>query len=136
MLLPFRFIGSEVSIGDVKLERFGTRVNLEEKFAAVAIKGGAALISEQEFTKLGFTQEDLKVWADPFMPELDLPPDPEEAERKLAFLDRKRKAQAIYIEARHKMLDSPPTDFGPISKPVLVSLGAPVDVVEVVPDEE
>lgn len=105
MIKQFRFVGAETIIGNTKLDRFGMRVNLDEKFAKIAVAGGAALLSEENFNSIGFDDQDLKVWADPF---IDLasytPVDNKEAKSLANFIEKRRKAQQMFVEQRQAVL--------------------------------
>ena len=96
----FRFVGSECEIGGVRLDRFGQRVELDLDFAPVAIRGGAALLTQEQFHSLGFSEEDLKVWGSPFIDLNEVPANPVEAKNKAVFLAKRAKAQQLYCSIR------------------------------------
>ncbi len=104
MLNVYRFVGSEVLIGSLKLERFGTRVLLEDDAAYNAQLGGGAVILETDFKALGFTEEDLKIWADPFMDPFDVPGNPKDRAAKAAFQLKRLEAQQIFCELRQRLV--------------------------------
>ena len=67
----YKFIGTEAEIGGVRLRRLGDSITLSESRAEDIIlgagseqgfAGGAALIPEEFFDKLGFTEQELKRW--------------------------------------------------------------------------
>src|ERR1035441_2436286 len=61
----YRFVGSYCEIGGVRLERFGQAVDLSDEVAETAVKGGAAIIPECDFQKLGFTEQEVSLYAYP-----------------------------------------------------------------------
>jgi hypothetical protein len=63
----YRFVGSycEIDGGRIKLERFGQQVELPDAVAEVVVKGGGAIIPETEFESLGFTEQELSLYAYP-----------------------------------------------------------------------
>ena len=48
-MTTYRFIGTESYVGETKMSRFGQRFKIDEELAALAQKGGAALLSEEDF---------------------------------------------------------------------------------------
>ena len=54
-----------MSVVGVPDERFGQKVQLAEDVAITAIAGGAALLPEEKFVAVGFTDEELKDYAYP-----------------------------------------------------------------------
>lgn len=104
-MTTYRFIGTESYVGETKMSRFGQRFKIDEELAALAQKGGAALLSDEDFESFGFTDRELKVWADPFMSEHDVPTDEDEAEEKAAFLAKKNKALEKYRAIQHDLLE-------------------------------
>lgn len=96
----FRFVGSECEIGQVRLDRFGQRVELESDFVSIAISGGAALLTQEQFHSLGFSEDDLKIWGSPFIDLNEVPADPVEAKSKAVFLVKRAKAQQLYCSIR------------------------------------
>lgn len=97
--------GSESLLGPVRLNLFGQRFRIETATATMAQKGGIAIIEDEQFTALGFTEEELKIWASPFMSDHDVPADEKDAVAKAAFLEKKRKAQEAFIGIRQGLLD-------------------------------
>lgn len=100
----YRFVGSEALIGPLKLERFGTRVLMEDDAAYNAQLGGGAIILETDFKALGFTEEDLKIWADPFMDPFDVPGNTKDRESKAAFQLKRLQAQQIFCDLRQRLV--------------------------------
>lgn len=55
------FVGAESEIGGVaKLSRIGQTIALSDDAARNAIVGGCAIIPQESFNEIGFTQEELK----------------------------------------------------------------------------
>ena len=104
-MVAMRFVGSHCRIGEKVLDRFGTRVSLKEEFVDEAIKGGAALLHEQDFQNIGFTPHDLRVWADPFMSKDYVPANEDEATSKAEFEAKKALAVEMYIARRSELLN-------------------------------
>lgn len=99
----FRFVGTEVEIGAIKLNRFGERIMLDESIAC-DVRKAAPLITEDEFNSIGFTDEDLKVWADPMVARCHQPAaDSEQAHNLEMFEMRKDMAQQVWRETRAKL---------------------------------
>lgn len=118
--MVYRFVGAESTVGNLTMRRFGQRFNMQEKVAETCIKGGCALIPEEEFNAIGFTEEDMKVWSDPMVRDGDVPSKKEEAERKSAFITKRAMARERFVEIRHALLD-------PEDKPNTSSASAPVE---------
>lgn len=113
--MVYRFVGTESHVGPTTMRRFGQRFNMSEEVAKTVIKGGCALIPEDQFNALGFTEEDMKVWSDPMVQDGDIPNKRDEAQRKMEFLRKRKEARAIYIALRHSLLepkDQPKPDDG------------------------
>lgn len=96
----YRYLGTGTEIGPLKLDRFGQRVEMEPDIALNAQLGGCALIPDEKFQEFGFTQEDLKVWADPFIDPFDVPSDAGQAKAKAAFIERQVSARMAYAQLR------------------------------------
>ncbi len=92
----YRFIGTECNVGAIKLSLFGQRLEVTPEIARQCQLGGAAIISDAEFKKLGFTSEELKIWASPFMDYRQMPADLSERKAMAAFLDKRRKARQLF----------------------------------------
>jgi cytochrome c556 len=62
--MTFRFVGSELQIGNVLLKTFGHPIDLDAETAKeiIAHEHSAPLLPDAAFTELGFTAEDLR-WA-------------------------------------------------------------------------
>ena len=102
--MVYRFVGTGSELGAVRFERFGQRAELQPDVAAMAQRGGCALLSESDFNAVGFTTEDLKIWADPFIDAYEVPNDPQQAKAKADFLRKKAEAQQKYIALRQGLL--------------------------------
>ncbi|CAB4130888.1 hypothetical protein UFOVP130_42 [uncultured Caudovirales phage] len=63
----FRFVGSycEIDGGRIKLEQFGQRVELPDNVAEIVVRGNGAIIPEDQFTAIGFTDQELVDYAFP-----------------------------------------------------------------------
>lgn len=62
----YRFVGSACVLwGIAEFSTFGQRIELPEHTASEAIRGGAALVPEEEFEAIGFTADELKNFAFP-----------------------------------------------------------------------
>lgn len=123
----YRFVGTESNVGAIKMRRFGQRFQMAEDMAKSAILGGAALIPEEDFKAIGFTDEDMKVWSDPMVNDDHVPSDKGEAARKMEYLVKRSKARMMFVELRHGMmdpLDRPLPDSGASasSQPAIVEL--------------
>lgn len=92
----YRFIGTECNIGAIKLNLFGQRLEVTPEIARQCQLGGAAILSDVEFKKLGFSSEELKIWASPFMDYSQTPTDSRERKAMAAFLDKRRKARQLF----------------------------------------
>jgi hypothetical protein len=119
----YRFVGRDSMVGRIHMVRFGQRYQMPEDVAKAAIKGGCALIPEEDFNALGFTDEDMKIWSDPMVQDSDVPPNKEEAARKSAYLVKRADAQAFFCDMRHELLD-------PEDKPVVGSPATEQPVIE------
>lgn len=102
----YRFIGSSESIiGSIKMVRFGQKFSMPEELAKDCQAGGAAILEEAEFVKLNFSEEELKIWADPFMDPFDVPGKPEDAKAKEAFQRKRLQAQELFVLIRQGLLE-------------------------------
>lgn len=101
----FAALGTETFVGGIKMNRFGQRFQIEEKLAIAAQRGGAVLLEETEFNQFGFSDQDLKVWASPFMSQHDVPGDLKDAKSKAEFLKKVQSAQSRYIEIQQGLLE-------------------------------
>jgi len=61
----FRFVGTSAEIGDRKLTRLGEEIALSSDDAKNAIEGGAALLPEDSFAQVGFTEQEISLYACP-----------------------------------------------------------------------
>ena len=62
----YRFVGMECQIGEnIKLERFGQQVRLSDEVAKIAVLGGAGILPEAIFDGLGFTEQEVSLYAWP-----------------------------------------------------------------------
>lgn len=63
----YRFVGSycEIDGGRIKLERFGQRIELPDEVAETVIRGGGAILPEADFESLGFTEQEISLYAYP-----------------------------------------------------------------------
>lgn len=63
----YHFVGSycEIGGGRIKLDRFGQRVELPAELAENVVKGGGAILPEEDFAKFGFTEQELSLYAYP-----------------------------------------------------------------------
>jgi hypothetical protein len=127
MMQTFRFVGTEAHIGTLKLDRFGKRYSIDSDLATIAQRGGAVLISEEEFRKIGFTDQQLRIWADPFMPLFEIPTDPNEAQDKEDFMRKREAAQQAYRDIRQGLLDQPRVTVMPGDIDVLPGTSQPED---------
>ena len=84
----YNFVGSycEIDGGRIKLEKFGQRIDLPEDLAAVVIKGGGAILPEAEFESLGFTEQEISLYAYPG----------QQASAPEAFLAKRTQAHAAF----------------------------------------
>jgi hypothetical protein len=98
----YRFVGSESIVGSLKLDRFGTRILMEDSVAQNAQLGGAALIAESDFLQIGFTKEDAR-WFDPYMDPFEIPHLPEDRIAKAAFQEKRSQAQQLFCELRQRL---------------------------------
>lgn len=64
---PYFFVGSycEIDGGRIKLERFGQRIELPDEVAETVVKGGGAILPEAKFQEIGFTEQELSLYAYP-----------------------------------------------------------------------
>lgn len=66
MKKQYRFIGTETIIGDHRLTRLGEAIELtEEEAANVLGPTGAPLLTEEAFESIGFTEQELSIYAFP-----------------------------------------------------------------------
>ncbi|MCC6591606.1 MAG: hypothetical protein IT168_33275 [Bryobacterales bacterium] len=61
----FRFVGTTAEIGDRRLTRLGEEVVLSAEDARQALDGGVALLPEAMFNSVGFTEQELSIYAWP-----------------------------------------------------------------------
>lgn len=63
----YHFVGSycEIDNGRIKLERFGQRIELPENVAETVIRGGGAILPEADFNAIGFTEQEISLYAYP-----------------------------------------------------------------------
>lgn len=63
----FRYLGNAVSYigGDIVLQRFGQPIELDEQLAFDAMAGGCALIPDEQFQEIGFSNQELELYAEP-----------------------------------------------------------------------
>ena len=60
------FVGLECEIGDIaRLDRFGQSIELADGMAANVAKGNGAIIPAEDFGAIGFTADELKLYAMP-----------------------------------------------------------------------
>lgn len=52
----YRYVGASCTIGETNYTRLGEKAEFDDATARTVILGGAAFISEKDFTDLGFTQ--------------------------------------------------------------------------------
>ncbi len=120
----YRFVGTESVVGNIKMTRFGQRFGIDSELAESAQAGGCALIEETDFNSLGFTTEELKIWADPFMSITDVPDNKEDAKAKAEYLRKREAAQAYYCEVRQGLLE--PHERHVVEVPVVVKEGTSI----------
>lgn len=102
----YRFIGSgESVVGSLKMNRFGQKFAMPESLAKDCQAGGAAILEEADFKTFGFTDDELKIWADPFMDPFDVPAKPEDAKAKEDFQRKRLKAQELFVQVRQGLLE-------------------------------
>ena len=115
----FVFIGTETSIGHLVLRRFGQKITIKLDNAPAkpgplpfdpeatikSVRKSAPLLTEAEFNSHGFTDEDMKIWSDPFMSPFDMPTDPKEAARKVDFLRKRDAATRMYRDIQQGLLE-------------------------------
>lgn len=68
----YRFVGTLADVGGVRLDRFGQKVQLPA--ADAKHERGPAVIPEEEFERIGFTEEELTKFAFPG-PRSEAPPE-------------------------------------------------------------
>lgn len=100
----YRFVGTVAEIGSERLDRFGQRITLDKAKAQVFQQGGCALLLETDFELIGFTDDELKIWADPFENVFDVPLDAADAESKSEFIAKQQLAWATFRELRQKLV--------------------------------
>jgi hypothetical protein len=65
----YRFLGLSTEIGEIKLTKFGQAIELPDELARQVIgsheSGGAAILPNTEFEELGFTEQELSLYASP-----------------------------------------------------------------------
>lgn len=59
----YRFVGVSACIGSRELTQFGQKILLTDEQYATAVAGGAALISDEKFQEIGFTDDELRRYA-------------------------------------------------------------------------
>ena len=92
--MTYRFVGSNSDIGDsIRLIRFGQSVELSDEQARNAVLGGCALVPDEAFTEIGFTNAELTSFASVGSHER-APAD---------FLDRKKRALLAAHELRERL---------------------------------
>ena len=89
-------MGTYSEFGSIKLDRFGQRVLLTTEQAEQAQRGGCALLAEVEFQSFGFTEDDLRYWANPFEDPFDIPPT--QSADKAAFLAKQGEVRAYFAQ--------------------------------------
>jgi hypothetical protein len=91
-MTTYRFTGAEATVGRVELRHWGQRIELDEPAVQNAWSGGAALITQEEYSEIGFTAAQEKRYA---MPAAHLEPDPEFA----AMKQRAQQLAAAHVAA-------------------------------------
>lgn len=86
--MKLRFIGSSSNVGDIALRRFGQAFELAEDVAEdVLAARRCPVLPETVFQKIGFTEEELRIYSNPGT----------HADAPAAFLEKKKRAlQALY----------------------------------------
>ena len=64
-MAQFVFVGARTELPNLKLERFGQAVELPEAAAENIIAGGGALLPKDDFDALGFTEQEVSLYAYP-----------------------------------------------------------------------
>lgn len=89
----YRFVGSHSEMGDKKLTKFGQTIELSESEGPLAIgthnAPGPPLLPAEEFDAIGFTEQELSLYSDPYTHSV----------ANEAFQAKKRKA----LERLHEM---------------------------------
>lgn len=58
----YRFVGAVSYVGDTLFDRLGQRAQFTPEQFQQVMKGGAAFIPEQDFQRLGFTQQEIMLY--------------------------------------------------------------------------
>jgi hypothetical protein len=91
--MTYRFVGSNSDIGDsIRLIRFGQSVELSDEQARNAVLGGCALVPDEAFTEIGFTNAELSSFASVGSHE----------RAPAEFIDKKRRALMAAHELRER----------------------------------
>jgi hypothetical protein len=87
---PYRFLGLDSNVGPKRLKQFGEQVELSPEVAAVVMSKNAhcPMLPEEEFWAQGFTEDELRKYAQPWTHNTADP----------AFLAKKRAALQRYAE--------------------------------------
>ena len=65
-MAKYRYVGTVTEIGGVpQLDRFGQAVDLSDEVASIAVLGGAALMTEEDFEGVGFTPAEIERYENP-----------------------------------------------------------------------
>ena len=90
-----RYVGGDCStIGDREFDAVGQRATLSEEGFREAVLGHAPFISEEDFTKIGFTQEELATYG----------PSGSRVDPPQSFIDKLAMAQEIFRDTYGRML--------------------------------
>jgi hypothetical protein len=91
----YYFVGSycEIDGGRIKLERFGQRIDLPEDLATTVILGGGAILPEADFESLGFTEQEISLYAYPG----------QQATAPEAFLKKRSQAHVAFCGLRESL---------------------------------
>ena len=101
-MIACRYIsGDSSSIGEREFDAVGQRAVFSETSYREAVLGGAGFIAEEQFKKLGFTQEELDKYG----------PVGERNNPSASFCDKLLRAQEVYRETRDAMLYRPADIF-------------------------
>jgi hypothetical protein len=120
--MTYRFIGTEAEIGGEKLTRFGQTISLPDGRAKDAIlgagpeqgwAGATAIIQDSEWTKLGVTDEEQRLYAYPAG-----------RERMTSEFRAKYKAAMTALEATRESLLAPAEPETPVTTEVPTEKGA------------
>lgn len=61
----YRFVGAESVIGEIHLKALGQPAELSAELANEAVLGGCAILPEETFAEIGFTEAECKQFAYP-----------------------------------------------------------------------